>query len=305
MIKSVYTPYVKLLLETLPHVADEKIFSLKGGTAINLFVRNLPRLSVDIDLTYTGLETREKAIKSAEASLARIKSEIEKHIPKAKVLIPTKSGADNIKKLFVVQNGIQIKIEANPVIRGTIFDGEDRDLVENAQKEFGVSMSVPVVSLPDLYGGKIVAALDRQHPRDLFDIHLLFQHEGITPDILKGFLVYLSSHHRTFHEVLSPTKKDMRKIYADEFEGMTNIPFSYTEFEKTRDLLITKILSELTNDQRQYLISLQENSPNWKLLDLDGVKDLPAVKWKLENINKMSEGKRAESVKDLKKVLKV
>ena len=121
-----YTAYAKLILEVFTHVAKEKVFSLKGGTAINLFVRNLPRLSVDIDLTYTGLEPREKAIKNAEASLARIKTEIEKYIPKAKVLNATKSDSENIEKLFVVQNGIQIKIEANPVIRGTAFDIEDR-----------------------------------------------------------------------------------------------------------------------------------------------------------------------------------
>lgn len=125
MSKAKYTPYVELMLKTLPYVAKEKCFNLKGGTAINLFVRDLPRLSVDIDLTYTGREPRAEAIKNAEVSLSRIKTAIETHVPKAKVLRPTKSGADNIEKLFVVQGGIQIKIEANPVIRGTVFDGED------------------------------------------------------------------------------------------------------------------------------------------------------------------------------------
>jgi len=47
-----YRKQVALLIQTIPAVPDEKDFALKGGTAINLFVRDMPRLSVDIDLTY-------------------------------------------------------------------------------------------------------------------------------------------------------------------------------------------------------------------------------------------------------------
>lgn len=300
-----YTAYVQLMLKILPHIAKEKIFSLKGGTAINLFVRNLPRLSVDIDLTYGGRESRNEAIQNAEAALARIKSEIEKHVPKAKVLRPTKSGTDNIEKLFVVQDRIQIKIEVNPVIRGTVFDGEDRDLVARAEAQFGLSLSVPVVSLPDLYGGKIVAALDRQHPRDLFDVKLLFENEGLTADIMKGFLVYLSSHNRPFHEVLNPTNKNMKKVFLQEFEGMTNVVFSYEDFEDTRNKLISKIQTELTENQRSYLLSLQMGSPKWEFLDLANVNELPALKWKIENIKMMTESKRIEAVECLRRVLKI
>ncbi len=47
----IYRKQVELLVRTIPNVAEEKCFALKGGTAINLFIRNMPRLSVDIDLT--------------------------------------------------------------------------------------------------------------------------------------------------------------------------------------------------------------------------------------------------------------
>lgn len=305
MSKEKYIAYVDLMLKALPYVAKEKCFSLKGGTAINLFVRNMPRLSIDIDLAYVGMEQRDLAIKNAESALARIKSEIEKHIPKTKVLRPTKAGSDNIGKLFVVQEGIQIKIEANPVIRGTAFDGEDRDLVSNAEDQFGVTLSTPVVSIPDLYGGKLVAALDRQHPRDLFDVKMLFDNEGLTDDIMKGFLVYLSSHKRPLHEVISPTKKNQEDLFNKEFIGMTNISFSYGDFEETRNSLISKIHSKLSNEHREYLLSLQQGNPKWSLLDLPGIENLPAVKWKFENIQKMNADKKSEAVNLLKQALNI
>lgn len=300
-----YIAYVDLMLKVLPYVANEKCFSLKGGTAINLFVRNMPRLSIDIDLAYVGTEQRDLAFKNAESALARIKSEVEKHIPKTKVLRPTKSGSDNIGKLFAIREGIQIKIEANPVIRGTAFDGEVRDLVSNAENQFGVTLSTHVVSIPDLYGGKLVAALDRQHPRDLFDVKMLFDNEGLTDDIIKGFLVYLSSHKRPLQEVISPTKKNQEDLFNKEFIGMTNIRFSYGDFEEIRNALISEIHARLSNEHREYLLSLQQGNPKWSLLGLAGIENLPAVKWKLENIQKMHADKKSEAVDLLKQALKI
>ncbi len=207
--------------------------------------------------------------------------------------------------MLVVKDSIQIKIEANPVIRGTAFESENRELVENAEKQFKVAFDVPVVSIPDLYGGKIVAALDRQHPRDIFDVKLLMENEGLTSDILKGFLVYLSSHNRPLHEVISPTQKNMTDAFKGEFEGMTKIDFSYANFENVRAELIADIQRKLNNDQRKYLLSLQLGEPNWSLLKLDGVDNLPAVKWKLENIQKMNSEKRDNELQALKKILKL
>ncbi|NOX86110.1 MAG: nucleotidyl transferase AbiEii/AbiGii toxin family protein, partial [Chlorobi bacterium] len=58
MIAAKYLAQVDLLLQIMPYVAKEEIFALKGGTAINLFVRDMPRLSVDMDLTYLPFDTR-------------------------------------------------------------------------------------------------------------------------------------------------------------------------------------------------------------------------------------------------------
>ena len=57
-----YAQKVEILIRILPIVMDEKVFAVHGGSAINLFIRDLPRYSVDIDLTYTPLESREESI---------------------------------------------------------------------------------------------------------------------------------------------------------------------------------------------------------------------------------------------------
>jgi len=62
MIAPQYRAQVDLLLQTIPFIAEENIFALHGGTAINLFVRDMPRLSVDIDLTYLPIDNRKKAL---------------------------------------------------------------------------------------------------------------------------------------------------------------------------------------------------------------------------------------------------
>ena len=62
MKSSPFFKQVELLLRTLPYIAAEKCFALKGGTAINLFVRDMPRLSVDVDLTYLPVEPREESL---------------------------------------------------------------------------------------------------------------------------------------------------------------------------------------------------------------------------------------------------
>lgn len=300
-----YSAYVHLLLKVLPFVAKEKCFNLKGGTAINLFVRNMPRLSIDIDLAYVGKESRLDAFQNSKEALFRIKTDIERSIPNVKVHYSGSEDSQTIGKLFVSQNGVQIKVEVNPVIRGTVFEGEVRDLVEKAESLFGLSFSVPTVSFAELFGGKIVAGLDRQHPRDLFDIKFLLDNEGITSDIMQSFVIYLSSHNRPFHEVLKPTKKDMKKLFNEEFYGMTDVNFSYQDFESTREILISEINSKLNQNQKKFMISLSEGIPNWDLIELKGVSELPGILWKLENIQKMKVSKRNESVENLKRVLEL
>lgn len=302
---SIYLKQVQLLLRCLPEVKKEKCFSLKGGTAINLFVRDLPRLSVDIDLAYLPTHHWDLAITEVEASLLRISNNIKRSIKDSKVHESKNSKTNKIEKLVVSQPGAQIKIEPNPVIRGSVFDSKEMTLVDSAIELFELEVSTSVLSFADLYGGKLVAALDRQHPRDLFDVKLLMEAEGITSEIRKAFVVYLASHARPMHEVIKPTLHDKSDEFDKEFVGMTDIPFSYKDFEDTRNALIKTIDSDLTNDERNFLVSIQSGTPEWSLLGHSELSSLPPLKWKIENVQKMNGDKRKQATQSLKEKLKL
>lgn len=291
------------MIRVLPCIAKEKCFALKGGTAINLFLRDMPRLSVDLDLAYLPIEPWEGSKKNISSALNRISDCIERTMPDTKVWPSYVHGEKNIAKLFVRNPEAQIKIEPNQIIRGAVFPSMERTLSRNAEKLFELSVSVATLSLPDLYGGKICAALDRQHPRDLFDIHLLLKNEGITNDIRKAFIVYLASHDRPMNELIDPRRKDFKDIFEKEFLGMSSTAITYEELKAAREKIISVINKELTDSERRFLISVKETNPKWELLGIPGIERLPAIQWKLTNIQKMGKAKRANALSELKSKL--
>jgi predicted nucleotidyltransferase component of viral defense system len=179
-----YAAQVRLLVQVIPYVAAEHCFALKGGTAINLFVRDLPRLSVDIDLAYLPSSDRQQALTDVRLALRRIADAVGRGLPQVDATV--QSNRDDELRVLVRSPQAQIKVEVSPVLRGTVHQPVERDVVPLVEDEFGFA-SISVVSLPDLYGGKICAALDRQHPRDLFDVMLMLREEGLTREIFEGF----------------------------------------------------------------------------------------------------------------------
>ena len=301
MKKSKFYPQVVLLLDVLPYIAKESCFALKGGTAINLFVRDFPRLSVDADLTYLGNEFREEALKKTEEALLRIKADLEKQIG-AKVTSSSRQSQTTDIKLFVNRNGVQVKIEASPVVRGVLYPTISMPLNSKISSEFDVEFDFEISSLPDLYGGKIAAALDRQHPRDLFDVKLLLENEGISKDIMTGFLVYLICHKRPPNELLKPTLQDQSALFNSDFKGMTNLDFDYTDFVKTRELLIETINNRLSTNDKQFLLSFFDGKPDWNLFRESHAQELPAIKWKLLNLNRLDSAKKRAQIESLKSI---
>ncbi len=286
MISPAYRAQVDLLLQVLPYVGKEKNFALKGGTAINLFVRNMPRLSVDIDLTYLPIDPRKEALKNIQEGLARIKSDIERSLPEVKVhAVPLNNETD--VKLNVQAKNAQIKIEVNTITRGNVFPTELMPVSDSVQDEFDKFAAINVVSMGELYGGKICAAIDRQHPRDIFDVKLLMENEGITPEIWDGVKLGLISHYKPISELLSPILKDQKSAFENQFTGMTTVDFSYDDYKKTRAILINTLNSKLTEDDKRFLISFEEGEPQWDLFPYPVLKDLPAIKWKLLNIEEL------------------
>lgn len=298
---SPYYRQVRLLTRVLPLVSEEKVFALKGGTAINLFIRDLPRLSVDIDLVYLPMDDRDEALRKIAAALSRIAEAITKAIPDTAIIRSYEDQADALR-LFVSQGNDRIKIELSPVLRGSVFPEELREVAAVVEEQFGY-VEMQLLSIPDLYAGKLCAALDRQHPRDLFDVKLLLENEGLSEDLVKTFLVYLISHNRTMAELLRPTRKDIAGIYEGEFLRMSQIDVSLDELLAVREQMIADINKALTADQRRFLLSFKARKPDWELLGLDGVDKLPAVRWKLRNLERMPEERHRRAYEALDRVL--
>ncbi len=280
-----YKSQVSLLLSVLPEVAKETCFTLHGGTAINLFVRNMPRLSVDIDLTYIPVEDRATSFSNISIALLRIKATIEAVVPNVQVIHKEKE-----LKLLIANRQAQIKLEVSQAMRGIVAPASEMELCEKAQNEFDAFCSIPVISLGQLYGGKICAALDRQHPRDLFDVKNLLQNEGFTNEVKTGFLFCLLGSKRPINEMLYPNLQDQRAAMANQFDGMSDEAFTYEDFEATRNLIIQTINEHLTEIDKQFLLSFENGTPDWSLYNFE---DYPAVQWKLQNLRKLKE-KNAE-----------
>src|SRR5690554_6670220 len=194
-----YADTVRLLLTVAPEVFANDIFAMKGGTAINLFLRDMPRLSVDIDVVYLPRErSRDEALRDVNQQLAAI--------------------SERISKL---------------------------GLHARTSDRFSVEFDLPILAPDELYGSKLVAALDRQHPRDLFDVWQLYESGGIN-------------------------------------DGM--VECSLETLTEARARLQRELVVRLTGPQRQFLIGLARAEPDWSLLACRHAQELPALRWKLSNL---------------------
>lgn len=293
-----YFETARLLTQVAPFVFVDDTFALKGGTAINLFVRDMPRLSVDLDLVFPDYTLpREKALARINTAIRQAAERLngrgfQTHMPAA---------AAGETKLLVRRDRIEVKIEANFVMRGTVQPIRRASLTPAASDALLADLDIPVVSLEDMYGGKLVAALDRQHPRDLFDVMQLFANEGITPGIRRAFVVYLASHNRPVHEVLFPALRDIQYDYTHNFEGMTADPVSLADLLAVRERLARELQEGLDDAERRFLLSLVAGEPEWPLLEIAHLEQLPGIRWKLHNLMtlKKADGKKFSGQADV------
>jgi len=297
-----YRRQVTLLVRVIPHVAREACFALKGGTAINLFIRDMPRLSVDIDLTYLPVQSRADSLAEITAAMTRIAAEVTASIAGAQVTTSYLDAERALTKLVIRAGGVQTKIEVTPVLRGCVYAPELRTTSPLVEDSFG-SAEMRVVSFPDLYAGKIVAALDRQHPRDLYDVRDLLANEGIDDALRRAFIVYLLSHNRPMAEVLAAKRKDIAGEFERGFAGMTDAPVALDELIQAREALIREIVGKMPDGHRRFLVSFERGEPDWALLDVPGAPKLPAVRWRQHNLDTRTPDQRVKLVEQLQAVL--
>ena len=299
----VYRRQVELLVRTLPYVAEEECFALKGGTAINLFVRDLPRLSVDIDLTYVPIADRDQSLAEIDEALRRIGAHIKSVMKGVMVTESAPATQSTINKLILrTPDRVQIKIEVTPVLRGCVYEPETMTICGKAEDQFGFA-EISVLSFADLYAGKILATLDRQHPRDFFDVYQLLENEGIDDEMRTAIIVYLISHDHSPHTLLSPATRDITHDYEQNFIGMTEEDITMETLLDARTTLVNNITSNMSEDHRHFLVSFYRRKPEWSLLGLDGLDQLPAVRWRELNLGRAGEETRTDMVHKLKEVL--
>ncbi|MBP9708922.1 MAG: nucleotidyl transferase AbiEii/AbiGii toxin family protein [Oligoflexales bacterium] len=296
-----YRNQVDLLLDVLPIIAKHRQFALKGGTALNLFYLDMPRLSVDIDLCYLPIGDRESSLKNMHNILSQIKKEIEQKLGSR--VIPTKplNGKDEAR-LIVIRGNAEIKVEPNYIIRGALFEPSDLSTSLKVELEFGKVSTIQCLNFKDLYGGKICAALDRQHPRDLFDIQKFFERDALNEQIIDAFIYYLFSHNRPFHEILNPTEKQVDEVFETEFKGMTNEQVDIANLIKARTTLIQNIVRSLDEKSRNLILTFSSADPDWNLYRYPKIQDYPSVKWRIFNIKKMTLAKKIAQRAELEQI---
>ncbi|MFZ4724824.1 MAG: nucleotidyl transferase AbiEii/AbiGii toxin family protein [Paludibacter sp.] len=277
-----YKKQVALLIRILPLVYKINDFAVHGGTAINLFVKNMPRYSVDVDLTYLPLKNREESLQDINNHLIALKRLIEKAIPGIRVI-----HKPAIWKLLCTHGDAMVKIEVNGIKRGIIGEVDDRELCDKAKEEFKMSCVARIVPFSLLYGGKIAAALGRQHPRDLFDYKYM-EIESFA-DVKNGLIFYLLGSDKPLIESLQPNSIDQKQALENQFMGMSDVPFDYADFEAARTDLIEKINQNLTNIDREFLLSFETGNPDWEKCCAGNLSSFPSIKWKLKNIQILKE----------------
>ena len=280
-----YIDTVRLLLAIAPAVFASGRFAMKGGTALNLFVQEMPRLSVDIDLVLVDHRPdRQTALQAIALELAAVQAELAGKGYRAH--LPANAEGDDVK-LVVSNEAAQVKVEVNFVFRGTVLPPETRSLVATAQELFTTDLAVPVLATPELYGSKLVAAMDRQHPRDIFDVMHMLSRFGWQASFVDCFVAYLAGHNRPVHEVLFPKTKPLEPAFTNEFAGMTRDTVELDTLTQVQGRLLQELPQQLTPAHRDFLLSLVQGAPAWELMPMQHLCELPALKWKLMNLAKL------------------
>lgn len=295
MVRERYAAQVDLLVRAIPVIADEPDFALKGGTAINLFYRDMPRLSVDIDLTYVPIDDRATALANIDSAFGRIIERARRQLRDVDAQ-RISGGGDGDTRLLLRAAGAEVKVEVSPVLRGTVAPPRIMRVTDAVEEAFGFA-EMPVLAFEDLYAGKLCAALDRQHPRDMYDVHLLYSNEGVTDDLFRTFLVYAASSGRPLHELIDPNLLAIDQAFAQEFDGMTIEHVPIETLLDARERLIEEVRVRITGAAGEFLLSVHDADPNFDLIGLPAAADLPAIRWKLLNLRKLIDrnpGKHAE-----------
>lgn len=284
---------LQLLTDLLPVVAREPRFALKGGTAINLFEHDLPRLSVDVDLTWLPMDDFDTDQRDISAALDAIAAALRAPPLRLHVARSVSAGRADTTRLIASRPGARVQIETTPVMRGTVHPVRTLVVQPRVQAAFGFAQ-MQVLDFADLYAGKLAAALSRQHPRDWFDVGLLLDSGRLDTALWRTFLVYLTASPKPAVEMLDPGEpRDLPTAFRTQFEGMTAAPVTVENLLATRRQLLGMIPERMDEAACEFLRSVEREAPDFGLIGLPQAADLPGVRRKLHNLAQRGGEKRA------------
>ncbi len=283
---------LQLLTELLPVIAREARFALKGGTAINLFEHDLPRLSVDVDLTWLAVGDFAGDQHAITAALEGLAQRLRAAPLRLHVAASIAAGAGGVTRLIATRLGARVQIETTPVMRGTVHPVRMMTVQPRVQAEFGFA-EMQVLDHADLYAGKLAAALSRQHPRDLFDVGVLLDSGRLDAHLWRTFLVYLTATPKPAAELLAPREPlGFAAAFGSQFRGMTREPVTVEWLLHARERLLMRV-SELMDDATQkFLVSVERERPDFTSIGLPHAANLPGVQRKLYNLAQRTPAKR-------------
>ena len=297
-----YFERVGLLVEILPALALEPRFALKGGTAINLFERNLPRLSIDIDLTWLPCGKFVQDSMLVAESLNTLADALRAAPLRLQVQTSAAQGAQ-INRIIASRGRARVQIETSPVMRGAVHPVRTMTVQPAVETEFGFAQA-QVLHFADLYAGKLAATVSRQHPRDLFDIGPLLDHNQLNADLWRTFLVYLTCSPKPAADILAPGEpKGFSDIFDSHFRGMTSSPTSVDALLGIRARLLQELATRLDDASCRFLLSVEREAPDFTLIGLPQAATIPAIRRKLDNLNARSDEKREADYRKLEETL--
>ena len=287
-----YTDRVRLLVEILPVLAREPRFALKGGTAINLFEHDLPRLSVDIDLAWLPVHDFAEDAKLIAQALGQLAEVLRAKPLQLQVQLSAGEFTGTVTRLVASRGRARVQIETTPVMRGTVHPVRSMVVRPRVEEAFGFA-EVQVLDFADLYAGKLAAALSRQHPRDLFDVGLLLGDERADQTLWRTFLVYLTCSPKPAWEMLAPrVPADFSATFDAHFKGMTAEPIAAEKLLDSRERLLARVAGWLDEPSCEFLRSVEGERPDFGLIGLPHAAELPAVRRKLHNLGQRIDAKR-------------
>ena len=207
------------------------------------------------------------------------------------------------KKILVGKQGANVKIEPNYRIRELFSEPEKLELCPYLQDRFNRRVQMTCVSKEELFAGKLCAALNRQHPRDLFDVWLhLKENKWFSSEYIAAFVVYLICQGGQIHETLNPNFKEVKSIFENQFIGMSSTQVTLDHLENIQKSLPSRIVKSLPDSYREFLVGFKNGVPDWSRLPYSKVQDLPAIRYKMKHLEKMDCKKRQIAIDKLQQI---